>query len=277
MPVTFHRTSSDRQQVIAVHSSASTGGQWLGLVEDLSPSFDVFTPDLPGYGRMQGVSYFGPPTLDGDAIGIAGIVQRASTPVHLVAHSYGAAVALKFALEGPERIASLTLIEPALFHLLRNGGPEDLALYSEIGTISDTVRLSRQNGTPELGMSRFVDYWNGPETWQAMKPLMQSVLSAQSRQVSRNFAASFAATWSASMFQRIQCPTMIISAQNSREPAKRVAEIVSRSISHARLISIPDAGHMVPVTHPGLINSLIAGVIDSTVCSGIAATQRAAA
>jgi lipase len=47
-------------------------------------------------------------------------------PVHLIGHSFGATVALRLAIEAPERVASLTLIEPVLFAAAPDG-PEKRA------------------------------------------------------------------------------------------------------------------------------------------------------
>ncbi len=44
-------------------------------------------------------------------------------PFHLVGHSYGGAVALQFALSHPDRLLSLTLVEPSCFHVLNELDP----------------------------------------------------------------------------------------------------------------------------------------------------------
>jgi pimeloyl-ACP methyl ester carboxylesterase len=250
--------SAGRPQVVAVHGTASTSGQWRQLVDDLSPAYDVATPDLPGYGRQKGYNGPGAPTLAQDAVEIARIAQRSAAPIHIVAHSYGAAVAVQFALDHPESVASLTLIEPVLFHLLRSGEALDMAHYTEISSIANAVRMSDRFGVPAIGMSRFVDYWNGAGTWRGMKPSLRAALVDQAPQAARNFEAAFAETWSASACRRIQCPTLIIAGQNSRGPAKRVARIIFETMPQARLRTIADAAHMVPVTHPHIINPLIA-------------------
>jgi len=244
--------------VIAVHGSASTGGQWRRLVDDLKPKFDVATPDLPGYGQLQNVVSRGRPTLAGDAVEIARLTDTARAPSHIVAHSYGAAVAFNFARNHPHKVASLTLIEPALFHLLRSGEANDLLHYTEISSIANTVRMAAQFGTPAQGMARFVDYWNGTGTWDVMKPSLQAALAGQVMQVARNFEAGMAETWSALDCRTIPCPILIIKAEESRGPAMRVAEIIASALPQARFTTISGAGHMVPVTHPDIINPLIA-------------------
>lgn len=253
-----HGASPVRPQVVALHGSASTGAQWRRLVGELAADYDVVRPDLPGYGRQQTVVLHGAPSLDGDASELGRIAQEASAPIHLVAHSYGAAVAFKFALDHPDRVASLTLIEPVLFHLLRTGETQDMVHYTEISSVANAVRMAAQFGMPAKGMARFIDYWNGAGAWDAMKSSLQAALAGQIAQVARNFTAAFAETWEASEARRITCPTLIIAAEKSRGPAKRVAEILAAAMPQAGLHTVAGVGHMAPLTHPERINPLIA-------------------
>ena len=250
--------SRQRDVVIAIHGSASTGGQWHRLVGELTPEFEVHTPDLPGYGSQAQLLTTAKPRLEADAVVIERIANGANAPVHLVAHSYGAAVALAFALHRPQAVASLTLIEPALFHLLRSGSVEDMHHFTEINSVNNAVRIANQVGAVERGMARFVDYWSKPGAWDAMKPTLQAALAAQTPQVARNFAAAFSETWSPTICKRIECPTLLVSADESPAPARRVVNILHNAISHSRLATIADAGHMMPITHPNIINPLIA-------------------
>src|SRR3546814_9724822 len=87
---------------------------------------------------------------------------------HLVGHSYGGAVALKIALTRPQRVLSLTLIEPVVFHLLPLAGDdEDMRLYRTILGVRDRLRGAVAAGWPAHGMATFVDFWNGAGTWDA--------------------------------------------------------------------------------------------------------------
>src|SRR3546814_11288970 len=108
----------------------------------------------------------------------------------LVGHSYGGAVALKIALSQPQRVLSLTLIEPVLFHLLAlDGGAEDMRHYRTILGIRDRLRGAVAAGWPAHGMAAFVDFWNGAGSWDSAEAEQRQRLAAQAPAVLRNFTA----------------------------------------------------------------------------------------
>jgi len=102
----------DATPAVLVHGFAADLTTWMFTQPALAEARPVMAFDLPGHGDSDktvgsgDVAFFAA-TLRGvlDAAGIA----RA----HLVGHSLGAAIALHFALDAPERVASLTLIAPA--------------------------------------------------------------------------------------------------------------------------------------------------------------------
>lgn len=276
-----NESSSSKPVVIALHGSASTGAQWTKLADRLAVDFKVITPDLPGYGKLRNLRTCGRATLYGDAFQIACQAHEADAPVHLVAHGYGAAVALKYALENPAEVASLTLIEPVLFHLLRYGGHEDMHAYNEITAMADAVRAACLNGAPKRGMARLVDYWNNAGTWDAISPVDQAKLAALAPKVAGNFAAVLAETWEAALCQQIQCPVAIITGERSRRPVSRVARILVGALPNARHDVIAGASHMAPVTHYDAVASIVtetlgAAALESDTTSP-AAPARAAA
>src|SRR5207249_7664741 len=61
----------------------------------------------------------------------ADVASHLQAPVHLAAHSYGAVGALIAAVQGPQRVRSLTLIEPPLFYLVP--GDEEVARLERMG------------------------------------------------------------------------------------------------------------------------------------------------
>jgi len=60
----------------------------------------------------------GPLVLRDEVELIEPVLSRASSPLALIGHSYGAAVALVAALTNPGRVRAMALYEPTLFALI---------------------------------------------------------------------------------------------------------------------------------------------------------------
>ncbi len=99
--------------VLLVHGNPATHTLWRPVLGAFSAHRSVYAVDLPGFGASP------PPSRDGgyrvDAIARSLLEfadQQNVLRFDLVAHSYGAAVAMVLAASHPERIRSLVLITP---------------------------------------------------------------------------------------------------------------------------------------------------------------------
>jgi pimeloyl-ACP methyl ester carboxylesterase len=257
-PVPFFRQSGTGSPVIALHGSASTGAQWTSLMGELEGNYRVIAPDLPGYGASHDVPSGIRSSLRAVARAIAEIAIAGGEPVHLVGHSYGGTVALKIAQVWPELVRSLTLIEPAAFHYLGGGDAADRALLAEIRFVAGIMSACVADDAPEAGMAGFVDYWNGEGCWANLAPEQRQRLTLQIGAVLANFSAGFAETTPIEDCATITCPVQVIMGLQSKAPAQRVAEMVAETIPGARLTLFAEAGHMMPITHAGVVNKVVA-------------------
>lgn len=243
--------------VVALHSSASSGSQWKHLENALSGRFSVSAPNLPGYGgeaiavshRDDGVGEVAEP-----------IVQHIETfgrPVHLVGHSFGAAVALNIALMRPDLVRSLTMYEPAAFHFLKLGDHHDQALFDGISRIAKNVRDSHIAGTPALGMQVFIDFWNRRGSWDDMPVDMRNSLSAMVPSIISDFTHGFSETWSLDDLAGLRMPVLMLMGLDSPDIAQHVAMRIADAIPHSRLALLPGLGHMAPVFEPEWVNPRI--------------------
>lgn len=260
--VTMNETAA-ALPVVALHSSASTGGQWKPLVAALQGRA-VFTPDLPGYGRaaFRDSARDDTATLGGDAAAVLrslnGLSGIGASAFHLVGHSYGGAVALKIALAQPQRVASLTLIEPVLFHLLPlAGGDEDMRLYRGILGVRDRLRGAVAAGWPAHGMAAFVDFWNGQGSWDKADAEQRQRLAAQARAVLRNFTACFGESWPVWELRRLAMPLLAISGADSPEVGRCLVDKLVDAAADVISARLFGAGHMAPITHPAAVNALV--------------------
>src|SRR5262249_21381273 len=111
--------------VIAGHCSSASHKEWLPLIKELKSDWRVLAPDFIGYGQSQPWPATTPFSTEADVAVLLAVAKKARGPLHLLGHSYGAALALEAARTLGSRVKSLTLIEPVSFHLLRlEGQPE---------------------------------------------------------------------------------------------------------------------------------------------------------
>lgn len=249
----FYRQAGAGTPVVLLHSSASSGAQWKDTIDELRSRHRVITPDLPGYGSSEVDQTQPADSLDTDAMAIVELIDRFSEPVHLVGHSFGAAVATKVAMFGGDRLRSLTLIEPALFHLLRASGADDQALFQEIACVEGVIAACAQDDDAAAGMAHFIDYWNGAGTWAALTPNVQDMYTAQIGRVLRDFTAGRNESWGLERAARISCPTFAYMGLDSRTVTQRTTEMLAETIPNASLTMVAEADHMLPLTHPHVI------------------------
>jgi pimeloyl-ACP methyl ester carboxylesterase len=236
---------------VLLHSSAGTRGQWRSLTELLDGKRRVLAPDLRGYG--ESAARPGQPDLADEAAIVGALAARAGGLIDLVGHSYGGAVALRFALEQPELVRSLTLIEPVAFHLLSQDWAGRDWLLAEVQAIAAAVGRDR-NGT---GMSRFVDYWNGSGTWAGLPEDKRSGLAGCAATVAENFAATVAEAIPLETYRQIQAPVLLLRGAQSPAPARRIVALLGSTLPNVRMVTVAGAGHMLPLTHRELVNAEI--------------------
>ena len=105
--------------VILGHCSSASHKEWLPLIETLKADWRVLAFDFIGYGQSAPWPATEPFSIDADLQVLLAVAKKAKGPLHLVGHSYGAALALEASGTLGSRVKSLTLVEPVSFHLLR--------------------------------------------------------------------------------------------------------------------------------------------------------------
>lgn len=264
MPTQMNAQHTAQPVAVLLHSSASSQSQWRDLRNLLADDFDVLTPEQWNCGNAPAWPGTKPFTLIDEAQRVADEIAHVREPVHLVGHSYGAGVALRLARAWPERVASLTLIEPTPFHLLRHRR-EDRPLYDQINLVAQQITRDLVSGHVDSGMRRFVDFWTAKGSWDRMPEDRRIQLMPRLSKVPLDFLALFQDEAKATDFRDVTAPALIIQGENSRRQVARICDLLSTNLNLAGRKSIAGAGHMAPVTHAPLVNSIIRDFLDSQV------------
>jgi pimeloyl-ACP methyl ester carboxylesterase len=245
--------------VILVHGTAATGDQWQSLAAHLAPRYRVVVPDLPGNGGSGLPTTGAGSGLEVHVDAIRALVAHCGEPAHLVGHSFGAAVALSAAVAQPRAMASLTVIEPAAFHLLGQSGYGDWRLYGEVRSLVGVIGAAAACDAPGAGVARFVDFWNGTGAWHRLREERKAVLTRRIGGILADFAAAFGETWALGTLGRLHCPTLALIGMTSPQAGRRITQLVADAMPDAQLHMVIGAGHMLPLTHPEIVDPIVTG------------------
>lgn len=252
----YVREAGSGPGVLCFHSNAATGAQWRPLMERLSDRFRVIAVDAYGAGRSPDWPPGTPGSLSDEIALLQPLLDSVPGPLHLVGHSYGAAIAMKLALEQPGRVASVAVYEPTLFSLLI---AEDLGHPAARGIreAAADAAAAIERGQPDAAAERFIDYWMGPGAWRSMPESRQAPIAHAMRGISHWGHALFGEPTPLSAFETLDVPVLYMVGERSPASSRGVYGLLARALPRATIVEFPRLGHMAPVTHPDVINAAI--------------------
>jgi pimeloyl-ACP methyl ester carboxylesterase len=170
------------------------------------------------------------------------------TRAHVVGLSYSGAVALQLAVDAPEIIHSLTLIEPPPVHT--PSAPEFRAA-------NDRLIQSRREHGPAAALDEFLSLVIGPDWHQ----VAEEQLPGSSVQMRRDTATFFDADLPALLnwefgredASRISCPVLYVGGTDSGLWFAEVHELMLSWFPHAEDVAIEGADHSLALTHAAQI------------------------
>ena len=257
----FFREAGTGPGVVCLHSNASTSSQWRGLMDRLAPKFHVLAPDSYGAGKSPDWPSDRSIRLLDEVALIEPILARAGSPLTLVGHSYGGAIALIAALADPGRVRAMVLYEPVLFALLdAEKSPPNEA--DGIRDVVATAGLFLDAGNQGAAAECFIDYWMGRGAWKQTPEPRKPPIAASVVNVRRWGHALFAEPTPLETFRSLDVPVLYMVGKRSTASARGVARLLASALPQVELLELDDLGHMGPVTHPDLVNDLIAQYLE---------------
>ena len=238
--------------VILGHCSSASHKEWLPLIETLKADWRVLAPDLIGYGQSAPWPADKPFSVGADVDVVLAVAKKAKGKLHLVGHSYGAALLLEAARTLGSRVKSLTLVEPSLFHLLR-GRPE----WAEVETLARAVLGAVARGDDRAAAKSFMTYWLGRWRWWLSPERFKAAIEATIPKVALEFDFAVDAPTTLQDYAAITAPTLLIVGGSTGAPNRAIVDLLATTLPNAKVEILRGAGHMSPFTHPAELNRLI--------------------
>jgi pimeloyl-ACP methyl ester carboxylesterase len=242
--------------VVCLHANASSAAQWRALMEFLAPGYRVLAPDLYDCGASPGWPSERVIALRDEAALIEPVLAQAGSPLALVGHSYGAAVALVAALANPGRVSAMALYEPTLFSLVDAEGPPPNAADG-IRSVAADAGIALDAGDPDAAAERFIDYWAGAGAWKRTPESRKPALAASARNVRRWAHALFTEPAPLEAFRSLDVPVLYMVGERTTASARAVARLLCAALPRVELLEFQGLGHMGPLTHPAAVNEAI--------------------
>jgi len=245
---------------------ASPASAWRPVMERLADRFHLVAVNFAGYGGTDRLGDHMPRTLEAEARAVAAVAARFNGPFHLVGHSYGGAVALHLAVSGTPPLASLTLIEPACYHMLRPAG--ETALADEVETVNFGFIETVAAGDPETAFRAYIDYYTtGPGAWDALPEKTRNRFLGIADVVARALGSAHGETVSLDDARKLAVPCAVLYGAETTQSHARVSELLAEAIPGAQCDVLPDAAHMLTLTHPDAVAEYLADRVGDAINS----------
>ncbi len=255
-----YREAGSGPKVVCIHSNASSSAQWRGLMDKLATTHHVLAPDSYGAGKSSDWHSDRRISLQDEVKFIEPVLELAGTPLSLVGHSYGAAVALVAAISHPTHVNSIVIYEPTLFSLVdaESAGPNDA---DGIRNAVEASSAALDAGDHDAAAEHFIDYWMGRGSWAATPSQRKPAITASMVNVRRWAHALFTEPTPPQAFATLNIPVLYMLGESSPESARAVARVLIPALPNVRVVEFAGLGHMAPITHPEVINAEIANFL----------------
>lgn len=244
--------------LLCVHGAGMSSVVWMELLRRLPPARRVVAPDLPGHGQSESWAATAAdlPTIAGYSDAVDAVrTQLGIERLVLVGHSLGGAVALAAALQRPEKVAGLVLVNSAAALPV---APELLALLERTLPLQDAaagpVWADRLPG--ELAELLF-----SPATPKDLRERWQAVLLSATRQT---VLGDFLACRSFDVRARLgelNLPTLLVGGTDDLLVPPHALRATADQIAGARLQLVPDTAHLTHLEKPELFLELLTGFL----------------
>ncbi|MER7848562.1 alpha/beta hydrolase [Kitasatospora sp. NPDC096077] len=261
---------------VFLHGLGGWTHNWAALIDLLHGSVHCLALDLPGYGRSAPPAE-GVVTVEGQATAVAAHLDRAGhRRVHLVGNSLGGLTALHLAAHRPELVASLTLLAPVLPAL-----PPPRAALAALLALPGAPRLygrllagrSPERQLDDLYRLIYADPGRvrpDQRATEARERLRRSALPHAPRILPEGMRAVVRASLHrgvSSPWQqagRITAPTLLVYGREDRLVPFRLAARAYAAFRDARLLTLPDTGHVAMQERPAPVAAALRALITET-------------
>ena len=246
-------TEGRDEPVVFVHGLLASSATWQEVLAPASGGRAAIAVDLPGFGssdRPWPYDY----TVGGEATALLGYLDaRAIARAVLVGNSLGGAAAMLVAADHPERVAALVLAAPATPEMAI---PWPLRILRARGLGESAMALANRP-VVAYGLRHRLFARSGRVTDRAIEDAWFPLTVPGTRRAALAALRSDPRRY-VGLEDRVRVPTLIVWGREDRLISARDADRLARRIPGARLVVLPEAGHLPQREQPEAFSRAVA-------------------
>ncbi|WP_170329895.1 alpha/beta fold hydrolase [Ruegeria arenilitoris] len=226
--------------VILLHGVGLRAEAWGGQIKPLvSAGYRVLCPDMPGHGETPFAAVDG---LDSYAAPVAELIQE---PAVLIGHSMGALIATHITASGNPNVKGIA----ALNAIFQRPETARQAVLSRAHTLDET----KPNDASVTLQRWFAEVVSAER--DACARWLNEVDPCAYKAAYTVFAESDGPT--KAQLAAIHCPALFLTGADEPNSTPQMSRGMADLAPHGRAEIIPNAAHMMPMTHADVVNTIL--------------------
>src|SRR5262245_45513335 len=230
------------ERIVLVHASPFVSW-YRPLIEQLA---DYSTLVYRRHLRLSDRGSYRPLTIQEDAAICARLMAHVGWPAaHLVGHSYGALVALQLAVDAPERVGSVALLEPAA---------RAISSSEAVAAPLQPVIAAYRSGDHASAVDSFLRQVCGDGYRETLEKVIPDAFAEALAEADLFFQAEMPAVqgfaFGSGDAERVTQPVLNVIGADSVPRFIEGGALVQSWFPHAERLAVPAAGHLLMIQNP---------------------------
>jgi pimeloyl-ACP methyl ester carboxylesterase len=224
--------------LVVVHGTGTPGELWKADLLQLTRSWRVITYDRRGYGRSSEP----PGSWQAHRNDAARVVEQlGAAPATILGYGGGAIAAIDLAIQCPELVAALVLVDPALY----GQRERPRGLRRVLMQVAVERRLRGETVAAETWIRYISSYQAGGSAWDKAVPARREAILASARGVLADLDAGDGSYIDERHLRELGMPVTIVDARQGPAVFRESVDRLSGLMSQARVVALENSSHIV--------------------------------
>ena len=234
-----------KQPLALIHCGLGRASNWRPFLNALERPVSPLNIELPGHGLAE--AYDTSRDFADQAVELA-LDEMPSDPVPLIGHSFGAVLALRIAVERPYRVSSLVLVEPVFFAAVKGRWA-----YERVERDLSAFSKKMSAGEHATAAKEFHRLWGNGTPWSDLSPDQRAYMVDRIQLIPPGNTLLFddrPGLLKPDRLEELDMPVTFVDGGDSHPVISEIISTIGDRIPDAEWVTVPGAGHMLPMTHP---------------------------